>query len=248
MAEGGYVKLWRGWRDNPALDTPERRDAWIWMLEMACWKAKRFNIKGKTVELERGQFCASREQMAEAWGWSPSGVERFLSRLKTEQMIGRETGQGKSIITICNYSKYQDIPEQPGQEFGPKTGQTSDRHRTAKEERKKVKKEEDIEPNGSCASGDALFTISDFVEGWNEVADRCGLPHIDKVTDRRKRAFAVRQREYPDIADWRKAFRCLAETPWLHGDNRNGWRADPDFFLQAKSFTKLVEGSYGKTN
>lgn len=30
-------------------------------------------------------------------------------------MIGRETGQGKSIITICNYAKYQDFSEKTGQ-------------------------------------------------------------------------------------------------------------------------------------
>lgn len=107
---------------------------------------------------------------------------------------------------------------------------------------------EEVEPNGSCASGDARFTASDFVESWNETADLCGLPRIAKLTDRRKRAFAVRQREYPDIEDWRRAFRCLRDSPWMHGDNKTGWRADPDFFLQAKSFTKLVEGSYGKAH
>jgi hypothetical protein len=107
---------------------------------------------------------------------------------------------------------------------------------------------EEVTPNGVCASGDARFTASDFVESWNETADQCGLPRIAKLTDRRKRAFAVRQREYPDIEDWRKAFRCLRDSPWMHGDNKTGWRADPDFFLQPKSFTKLVEGSYGQAH
>lgn len=105
-----------------------------------------------------------------------------------------------------------------------------------------------IEPNGSCPADAARFTVKDFVESWNETANLCGLPRITRLTDRRKRAFAVRQREYPDIEDWRRAFRCLRDSPWLHGENKNGWRADPDFFLQAKSFTKLVEGSYGQAH
>lgn len=106
-----------------------------------------------------------------------------------------------------------------------------------------------IEPKGSCASGDApAFAVNDFVEAWNETAEACGLSKIRKLTDARKRAFTVRRREYPDIADWQSAFRCLRENKWMHGDNRNGWRADPDFFLKTSSFTKLVEGQYGQAD
>jgi hypothetical protein len=106
-----------------------------------------------------------------------------------------------------------------------------------------------IEPKGSCASGDApAFDVNDFVESWNETADACGLSKIRKLTDARKRAFNVRRREYPDIADWQSAFRCLRENKWMHGDNKTGWRADPDFFLTASKFTKLVEGQYGQAD
>lgn len=108
---------------------------------------------------------------------------------------------------------------------------------------------EEVEPKGSCASGDApAFTVDDFVEAWNDTAKACGLSQIRKLTDARRRAFTVRRREYPEIADWQSAFRCLQSNKWMHGDNRNGWRADPDFFLQAKSFTKLVEGQYAQTD
>jgi hypothetical protein len=102
-------------------------------------------------------------------------------------------------------------------------------------------------PKGDSASGDApAFTVDDFVESWNEVATACGLAKIRKLTDARRRAFSVRRREYPDIGDWQAAFRCLHSNKWMHGDNKTGWRADPDFFLQAKSFTKLVENQYGQ--
>lgn len=114
-----------------------------------------------------------------------------------------------------------------------------------------IREEEDKkeEPKGSRASGDApAFTVEDFVEAWNDTAAACGLAKIRKLTDARRRAFNVRRREYPDIADWQSAFRCLRENKWMHGDNRNGWRADPDFFLTASKFTKLVEGQYGQAD
>lgn len=165
----GWIALHRGWRDNPIFRGEfSRADAWVWLIESACWKATRFDIKGRTVILQRGQLCASREQMAAAWQWSPSAVERFLTRLQTEQMIGRETGQGKSIITIRNYAKYQDRAEQTGQENGQSAGQESDRDRTAKEQGNKgtrVGEEADASPPKRAKAAPKVPMTSDWVPG-----------------------------------------------------------------------------------
>ena len=98
------------------------------------------------------------------------------------------------------------------------------------------------EPPDSLPEND--FGVSDFIESWNAVAEECNLPKIRKLTPARRRAFNARRREYPDICDWQSAFRCLRTSKFLRGEVKPDWRADPDFFLQAKSFTKLVEGSY----
>jgi hypothetical protein len=103
------------------------------------------------------------------------------------------------------------------------------------------------EPPVSPPAGDNV-TVQDVVEGWNELAQQCDLPVIRKLTDARRRRLYVRLREYPDAESWRLAFRHIHDTPFLRGENRDGWRADFDFLLQAKSFTKLTEGSYGKAD
>lgn len=136
----GFYLMHRGWRDKAIFGrTYSRAEAWLWLIENTCFKPTEYDIRGKTVIIERGQICASRDQLAKAWNWSGSAVERFLTRLKTEQMIGQETGQGKSVITICNYEKYQTIQSKTGQPTGQPTGQTSDRLRTAKEIREQGK-------------------------------------------------------------------------------------------------------------
>jgi len=142
----GFIAIHRMMLDHPLFEgDSSRAGAWVWLLARACWREMPFDLAGKIITLERGQLCASRAQMARAWGWSPSSVERFLARLETEHMIGRATGQGRSIITICNYTKYQDINDVTGQATGQATGQPPDSHRTAKEQGNK----ETIEPNGS---------------------------------------------------------------------------------------------------
>lgn len=144
----GFITLHREAIEHPLFAGDSARfGAWVWMVARACWKPTAFDLHGAIVTLQRGQFVASRSQMAKAWGWSESAVERFLTRLKTEQMIERATGQGRSVITICNYAKYQDGSEEPGQATEQATGQRPDSDRTAKEQGNKETREE--EPNGS---------------------------------------------------------------------------------------------------
>lgn len=111
----------------------ERAGAWIYLFTRACWTDRKFDVGGKIIELKRGQLCVSRSQLSRDWGWSGSKVERFLTRLKTEQMIEQDTGQGRSVITICNYDKYQAITGETGQPTGQAIGQPSDKDRTTKE-------------------------------------------------------------------------------------------------------------------
>lgn len=130
----GFIALDRSAFEHPLLRDADRFRAWFWLVAHAAWKPTRHDARGRTILLERGQLCAGREYLAEKWGWSASAVERFLTRLETEQMIERESGQGKTVITICNYSKFQDVEEKTGQTFGQQTGQKPDRNRTTKEQ------------------------------------------------------------------------------------------------------------------
>lgn len=82
------------------------------------------------------------------------------------------------------------------------------------------------------------------LEVWNDMAGRLGLPKA-KMNDQRRRTLLVRIRSYT-IADFTEAIGCIERNSWMHGANERGWRADFDFLLQAKSFAKLVEGSYDR--
>ncbi|MCW1985579.1 UNVERIFIED_ORG: hypothetical protein M2348_001311 [Sphingomonas sp. R1F5B] len=142
----GFVTLHREALDHHLFRGDSARlGAWFWLIGKACWKPTTHDARGRTITVERGQLCAGREYLAKEWGWSPSAVERFLVRLETEHMIERQTGQGKSVITICNYDKYQDVAAEDGHMSGQSTEQKSDRNRTAKEQGNK----ETREPNGS---------------------------------------------------------------------------------------------------
>lgn len=131
----GFIALHREAFDHPLLKDGERFRAWFWLVANAAYMPTRHDARGKIIEVQRGQICAGREYLAKVWGWSASAVERFLARLETEQMIERQTGQLKTVITISNYDKYQDLAAYAEHMSGQSSGQKSDRNRTAKEQR-----------------------------------------------------------------------------------------------------------------
>lgn len=192
----GFAVLYREATDHPLfVGDSSRFGAWAWLVLKACWKPTKFNVSGSTMTIERGQLCVSRSQLATAWGWSQSAVERFLTRLQTEQMIGRATGQGRSIITICNYEKYQDIADDAGQATGQSTGQRSDSDRTAKEQGNQITIEEEAKASPSTARAARStrkkvepFVLPDWVpvDEWDGfVAMRVKIGH--PMTDHGKR-------------------------------------------------------------
>jgi hypothetical protein len=140
----GFVVIRREALDHHLLRDAERFRAWCWLIASACWKPTKFDVHGKTITLERGQLCVSVRQLAEAWGWSKSAADRFIQRLVDEDMVistraqtgtgsGTTSGTARSIITICNYSKYQDVPSAGGTKSEPPSGTAAGQQRDIKE-------------------------------------------------------------------------------------------------------------------
>lgn len=107
----GFFALPRGWQDHPALGGSReplcRRAAWAWMVERARWKAGHEDVGGVTVQLCRGQFCASYRFLAEAWRWPVAKVQRFIDRCRTDTLIKTALEHGRMVVTICNYDEIQ---------------------------------------------------------------------------------------------------------------------------------------------
>ena len=81
------------------------------------------------------------------------------------------------------------------------------------------------------------------MEAWNIVAAKHGLPLVKKLTPARQRALNARLRQHT-IEDFTEAIAAIGRSPFLHGENNRGWRADFDFLLQPTSFLRLIEGTY----
>lgn len=100
------------WADTAFRDEPmSEREAFLWLISKAAFRDRDFDINGKTVHLKRGQCAGSLRYLASVFKWSEGRVRRYLKRLKTRQMIDTPIDAardaGLTVITLCNYEKYQ---------------------------------------------------------------------------------------------------------------------------------------------
>jgi hypothetical protein len=167
-----YYQMHRGWMDHAVFrNAPySQRDAWCWLIENAVWKKVRTPVEGGIVTLQRGQLAYSLRYLAKAWKWrSDKKVRVFLRHLQDDGMVlfskspktdaGKDAG--RSVITICNYDRYQVAPEQvDAPQDAPRT------HQGRKEEEVK----EESRSDAKSVKG-ILFN-----EGMNWIAEKTGKP------------------------------------------------------------------------
>jgi hypothetical protein len=107
----GFITMSRGVFDHPIFE-PEpytEREAWLWLIEQAVWRDTTTMVGRSRIALRRGQCAFSMRFLAEKWQWgSEAAVRRFLDKIRTDAMIDQQATRHATIITICNYDKYQN--------------------------------------------------------------------------------------------------------------------------------------------
>lgn len=93
------------------------------------------------------------------------------------------------------------------------------------------------------AEADPPLTRNEIMEAWKVRMVPQGFPPIRKMTAQRTRQLDARIRD-STFDEWQDAMAALERSAFCRGENDRGWRADFDFLLQPKSFTKLLEGAY----
>src|SRR3954467_12922054 len=109
MSGKGFFQVDRGVWSHPvfAPDPFTEREAWLWLIARAAWKPNGVRVGQLFVRVERGQLAVSTRYLAEAWQWGKCSVARFLAKLIDARMIDARHGRDTTVITLCNYEKYQ---------------------------------------------------------------------------------------------------------------------------------------------
>lgn len=162
----GWIKAHRDFLESSMwLDEPfTRGQAWIDLIALANHKSGFIRIRGNRIDLERGQCGWSQTRLSERWKWSRKKTRSWLKELEKDERIIIKGDSKTSVITICNYSKYQDKEptECTAEDTVECTAEEPQRNRrgyTNKNEKKKKKEKKEDEK-----------TLPDFIteKDWND--------------------------------------------------------------------------------
>lgn len=108
--EIGWIKLHRS-ITNHWLYTEKRKfskfEAWNDILLNVNFLPAKTIIKGKLININRGESIMSLETWGKRWSWDKSAVKRFLELLKKDNMIELKSETVTTRLTVCNYDTYQ---------------------------------------------------------------------------------------------------------------------------------------------
>jgi len=145
MSERGVFAVDRGIWDHPSFanEPLTEREAWIWLIGEASFKERAKRIGSLVLPLKRGQVAASLRFMAVKWQWSEARVRRFLKRLASDAMIDASTDARITVLTICNYDKYQKVslPRDAGKDARSDAAATRPRRKEESKESTEVSSE-----------------------------------------------------------------------------------------------------------
>ncbi len=150
----GYIKLFRKLRDNDLWKAKpfSRGQAWVDLLMSAAYRESMFEKRGTFVKLKPGQIGISKRGLADRWGWSPEKVERFLVVLENESQIEYQKNNVTTLITIKNWSEYNQNESQNEPQTNHK--------RTANEYKEEVKEGKEVKEETYMSGKELLVAYS----------------------------------------------------------------------------------------
>lgn len=138
----GFTKSYRSKWENPTFRNLLEVGIWSWICDTAVWQETRIRFNGELITLQRGQLITSIRFIAKGFCISEQAARTFLDHINTDGMINTQATHRGTIITICNYDKYQS------NENTDNTPLTQHQHTTntnKKEDKKERKKDNNIE-------------------------------------------------------------------------------------------------------
>ena len=238
---GGWVKISRSLCDG----TYDATDIGIlfWLISNANYTdGKALARSGyKRVTVKRGSLVTSVKEMELALGCARGLIRKRLKNFVEEGILAIETTNTGSIITICNYDKYQSMEGmeepavEPSQNHHRTITEPSQSHILKNIRNKESKNETNTELN-TPDKADEIVTM------WNK--DLAGvLPKVMRLTTKRRTTLNAQIKKYPDLAHWQDTISKIKASDFLTGKS-GVWKANFDWIMSENNRIKIIEGNY----
>jgi uncharacterized protein YdaU (DUF1376 family) len=192
------------------------------------WRAVKAKLisKGK-IWVEDGKIKARRvdEVLAEAKAFSEK--QRAIRVGKVREKSGKSPGKVPEIFENLNENN-----DPPKPLTATATATAIDKKEGSLQEPKKE--------NGAFAPDECALAY----DAWNRLAEETGLTPAQVLNQTRRASLARRIGEAGGLKGWLDVLEKVRASSFCNGGGDRGWRIDFDAMIQAKTFTKLMEGSF----
>lgn len=210
--ENGYIKLHRSLLKKGFCQDSEYVHLWVYLLLRASYCQKEFLFNGQLIKLLPGQFLAGRNKISAETGISSSKVQRILKCLEIEHQIEQQMTNKFRIITICNWSKYQNTEQLNEPQVNSKWTASEQQVNTINNN-KNIKKDNICVTKGSGFKKPVLDEIASYcLERQNKVNPQVFLDYYTSN--------GWRVGKNP-MKDWRAAIRTWERNNFNGGSNGN---------------------------
>lgn len=237
----GWVKLHRSLSTSAIASKPDYLAVWVHLLMDATHKPTSVLVGRQVVDLEPGQLVFGRKVFSVKTGVSEAVIRSSLNVLQALQQITIKSTTKYSVISITNWSKYQE--EKPSNDQQRTSNEPATNHiQEVQEIQEKIKSSCDQQ-----AESRDRIPFEKIRSIYNRMCTPV-LPEALKLDDKRKRNIrkcyhmeigGVRPFQKGDF--WEQYFsECLQDQHWI-GKNDRAWRADIEFLTRETSVLKVLE-------
>lgn len=156
----GFIVLHRKMLDWEWADDPGTVSLWIHLLLRANYEKG----KWRGIVIKRGQLVTSVESLSLQTGLTKKQIRTRLDRLVESGCLGRQTANNYTLLTICKYGDYQDIPNNEGKQRANKRQTKGNQRATNNNENNN----NNIITHTKCAREEEFFDEAFRNETWRE--------------------------------------------------------------------------------
>ncbi len=249
--DGGWIKLHRG------INTSEIANdgyAYCLFIKLLTW-ANRADGRYKGKPLLRGQLVTGVRELSEVTSFGLATVHRKLILLEKLGMVERKRTKWGSVITICNYLKYQDEENasgtqkvNPGERKGNARGTLGERERNHIGELENLRKgEEEKEERDSPPPGDPLTIIGEATKKKTKAKSDVTDPGIIAIAEEWFKHACEQESWRPQQGEWSvQGFaRAIVEVSKATDLNYAGLRELMKFIKNNEFWRKNARGPCG---
>jgi len=259
MTTEGFICISRGIVAHWIWSNPVLFQRWVWMILSANYDDREVSFCYHRIMLHRGQLAVNLSYLSKIWHVSSQATHKFLVKLEDSGMVTRTVDDKVTVITICNYDRYQlkmgasvdGLVDGADNRMVDQVVNQTNKDNKIKTEIEKTSDEVlcqvPLELDMPEAVEKEYISWEKFISFFNMAMRGKTIPKIRgyHLAEHRKRNIRARIREYGKDAVI-EVVKKAAASSFLNGGGDKGFVADIDWMMGPRNFPKILDGFYDR--